>query len=73
MSYPIGSRVKYRATFLKSCAWHTDVPRFGTVTAEPLTLGGGITLVTVKWCDGHENRVNAKNLMPYGKPDYSGM
>lgn len=54
-----GDIVCYRATFLRSVGWYTNVPIDGKVTndADP-------EVVSVQWCDQDVPvRVNAKNLI----------
>ena len=61
--------VKYKASFLQSVGWYTDIPRHGTVTEVC-----NENYVMVEWYDrDYDTMVNVSNIMLLGKPDYSGM
>jgi hypothetical protein len=66
--FKVGDVVKFKASFLQSVQWYTDVPMNGVVK-ELLKYGN----VLVAWCDGYESGVHPKNIMLNGKPDYSGL
>jgi hypothetical protein len=63
-----GDIVKYKAVFLQNIGWYTNVPKDGRVEK----ANGSI--VYVFWCEATEaTPVNAANIMPTDKPDYTGL
>jgi hypothetical protein len=68
-TYQIGDIVKHRGAFLRSAGWYTDVPKNGRVLAVK-RLGDSL-LLEVEWADGYAGYVNAANVLPAGRPDYS--
>lgn len=64
--FHVGDIVRYRAAFLQSIGWYTNVPVDGKVMrnlAEPF--------VEVVWSDGQKRTVHEGNLIKRGRPDYS--
>lgn len=61
--------VKHTSKFLRNTGWYTNVPINGQVTEDQEE---GSELVRVQWCDREESvPINAANIMPFNKPDYS--
>jgi hypothetical protein len=65
--YKRGDLVKHTSAFLQSCGWYTNVPKDGRV------LDVDEEILTVEWSDGHSSRIRDSNIMPAGKPDYTGL
>lgn len=67
-----GEIVKYKAAFLKSCGWHTNVPIDGLVEEDQKNM-----FVNVRWSDMEDGdpprAVHHNNILLVSKPDYSGM
>ena len=69
-----GTRVRYKAAFLRSVGAYTGPlgQAIGTVTAL-MPLGSRTTLAEIKWDNDHfdeiPRRVNVANLQPKGKPE----
>lgn len=65
--FKVGDVVCYRAGWLRSVGWYTDVPINGEVTH--LDRLGDQVLVEVVWADGREipRRVLASNLIHYDR------
>ena len=70
--FKVGDLVKHTSKFLQSVGWYTNVPKDGKVT-EMRPMGHEVWPV-IQWCDDDTARmINPVNIMPAGKPDYSGM
>lgn len=69
-TFKVGDLVKVTAQFLQSTGQHfPKTGRKGVVTK----LKGSKKWPVVRWEDGSERTVNPVNIMPYKKPDYTGM
>ena len=74
MAIQAGSKVKYKAAFLRSIGAYTGPlgQAKGTVTA--VEKHGSMVLAVIDWrSEEIPARVNVHNLHECGKPDYSGM
>ncbi len=60
-TFKINDIVCFRAEFLRSISWYTDVPINGKV----LEVDG--ELVTVRWCGGEVGRVRRSNLLLFSE------
>ena len=59
-TFAVGDRIKHRREFLRSIAWYTGVPRYGTVRA--VTSLGKQALLEVDWSDGHTSKIISPNV-----------
>jgi len=59
-TFAVGDRIKHRREFLRSIAWYTGVPRYGTVRA--VTSLGKRALLEVDWSDGHTSKIISPNV-----------
>jgi hypothetical protein len=70
-SFKAGDLVRHTSAFLRSTGWYTNVPKDGRVEAVD-DSDPNFVLLTILWCDREQPiRVNACNVMPVNKPDYS--
>lgn len=63
----MGDRIKHRREFLRSIAWYTGVPRYGTVRA--VTSLGKRALLEVDWSDGHTSKIISPNVTHASRVD----
>lgn len=67
--YKKGDIVKHTSKFLRNTGWYTNVPIDGKVAEDQEE---GDSMVRVQWCDSdHDVGIQAANIMPHNKPDYS--
>lgn len=76
--FKVGDIVKWKACFLKSTCWFTNVPIDGKVVEYPVDFGKGISggpntdYARIVWCDWKEAKiVNVRNIMLASEPDYT--
>jgi hypothetical protein len=66
MDFKVGDIVAFRASFLRSVGWFTDVPRNGRVVAVTGPFSGH-QVVTAEWCDGNTFKTLDTNLLHFNR------
>ena len=66
MDFKVGDVVAFRAKFLRSVGWLTDVPRNGKVIVVTGPLSGH-QVVTAEWSDGNTFKTLDSNLIHFNQ------